>query len=90
LNGTPSSAAWKGPSFRAAFERAPVDAGRVEPMYGGPAAEPLADIGRDALFPGETDQDRHEAVIAMTMHRRGKPDGGCAHAALGQGDGRRF
>ena len=57
-------------ALRAALEREPKDASRIEPMHGRPAVVPVADIGGDALFAREIDQARHEAVIAVAMNRR--------------------
>jgi hypothetical protein len=52
------------------LQREPIDAGRVEPVHGRPAVEPVADIGRYALLARELDEPRNEAVIAMAMDRR--------------------
>jgi hypothetical protein len=62
-------------ALRAALEREPLDAGGVEAVHGRPAILSLANIGRHALLARDSDKDRHEAVIAVSMHRRGEPDG---------------
>src|SRR5580693_5778655 len=74
----------EGTSLRAALEREPVDARGVEPMHGRPAIEPLADIGRHALLARDSDEDRNEAMIAMSVDRRSEPDARCPYAARHQ------
>ena len=63
-------------------QREPEEARRVEPVDGGPAIGPAADVGRDAVGAGDVDQLRDEAVVALTVDRRGKPEQRSAHAAL--------
>jgi hypothetical protein len=74
LNGTPASAtAWKGPSSAPRSSRA----GRYGPRRADVrrtsdrALRPPMRRGRCRVL---TDQDRHGAMIATTMHRRPKPD----------------
>ena len=72
------------------LEREPIDAGGVEPVHGRPAIEPIADIGGHALLAREPDEARDEAVIAVAMDRRGKPDGRCPYAVFHQRGRRRL
>ncbi len=67
-----------------ALEREPVNAGGVEPVHGRPTISPFTNVGGHALLARDPDQDRHEAMIAVTMHRRREPDGCCPHAAFHQ------
>jgi hypothetical protein len=46
------------------LEHEPVEMSRIEPVHGGPAVEPFAEIGRSALLTRKTDEERDEAVIA--------------------------
>jgi hypothetical protein len=57
---------------------------RVEAMHGGPSVAPFAHIGGDTFLARKGDETRHEAMIAMTMHRRRKPSDRGAHPASRQ------
>src|SRR5882757_9466382 len=58
----------------------PVEPRGIEPMHRGPAVEPLAHIGRYALFTRDPDQVRDEGVIAVAMDRWRKTDHRHAYA----------
>src|SRR6266850_1837043 len=45
----------------------PVETSCIEPMHRGPAIEPVAHIGRNALLTRETDEARNEAMITVAM-----------------------
>jgi hypothetical protein len=45
----------------------PIKMSSIDPMYGRPAVEPVADIRRNSFFARNVDETRHEAVIAFAM-----------------------
>ena len=49
-------------SRRTLLKRQPVETGGIEPVHRGPAVEPVADIRRDALLAGQSDQVGDEAL----------------------------
>jgi hypothetical protein len=51
------------------LERQAVEPCGIEPVHGGPAAGAVRDQAGDLFAPGELDQHRHEAVVALTVHR---------------------
>ncbi len=72
------------------LERQPVKVSGIEPVHRGPAIAPVAHIGRDALFAGDCDEDRNEAVIAVPVDRQWKTDYRRADAANHERGRRRF
>src|SRR5262249_61102250 len=55
-------------SRRPLLQHEVVETGRIEPVHGGPAVEPVTYIGRLALFARDLDQPRAESVLAVAMH----------------------
>jgi hypothetical protein len=53
----------------------------IEPVHGGPAVGPVADVAGDALVAGDADQGRHEAVVAVAVIGRRKSHDRRADAA---------
>ena len=49
------------------LEHEPVEMSSIEPMYRGPAVEPLSDVCGNALFTGDADQSWYKAVIPVSM-----------------------
>src|SRR5260221_433391 len=73
-------------SRRGLFQRQAEQVRGVEPVHGGPAVGPVADVAGDARVAGDADQGRHEAVISFAVHRRGEPHNGRADAAGSEGE----
>src|SRR5260370_42523133 len=56
----------------------------IEPVYRGPAVQPVAYVCRNARLTRDGDEKWNEAVIARAMHRWRKAQHRHAHAARGQ------
>src|SRR6516164_1099790 len=56
---------------------------RIDAVHRGPAARTVAQEAGDALLTSDADDDRDEAVVALTVDRRREPNGRGAHAAIG-------
>ena len=52
---------------RALLHRQPEEAGRIEPVPGGPMVKSLPDVGRHARLAGNVDEGWHEAVFAVVV-----------------------
>jgi hypothetical protein len=56
--------------LRAAFERESVEERCIVAMHAGPSILSIADVRGNAALAGDSDEDRHEAVMfARTMNR---------------------
>lgn len=56
----------------------------IESVHCGPSVRPVFDICRNALFTGDVDESRNEAVIAIAVHGWRKPHDRHARATLCQ------
>jgi hypothetical protein len=59
-------------SRRSLLQRQAEEVRGIEPVNGGPAVGPIADVAGDALLAGDADQGRDEAVISVAVIRRGE------------------
>ena len=73
-------------SRRGLLQRQAEEARGIEPVHGGPAVGPVADVAGDALVAGDADQGRHEAVVSVAVNRRRKSHDGRADAAGSEGE----
>src|SRR5260370_40166768 len=59
----------KGSCRGSLLKNEPVEVSSIEPVHCGPAGKPVAHIRRDALFTRNAAENRHDAVIAISMYR---------------------
>ena len=52
---------------RALLQRQPEEAGRIEPVPGGPTVKSLPDVGRHARLTGDIDEGWHKGVVAVVV-----------------------
>ena len=57
---------------------------RIDTVHRRPAARTVAQEAGDAPLTSDADNDRDEAVVALTVDRRREPNGRGAHAAIGE------
>src|SRR5580700_10096010 len=63
------------------LKREAVEMSSIEPMYRGPAVEPITYIRRNTLFTCDANQAWHKAVITVAVDRWGKAQHRCADSA---------
>ena len=73
-------------SRRRRLQREAEQARGIEPVHGGPAVGPVADVAGDALVAGDVDQRRDEAGVSVTVHRRRQSHDRRADAARREGE----
>jgi hypothetical protein len=54
-------------SSETVLEDEPVEMSGIEPMYSGPAVEPVADVCGNTLFTGDADQSWYKAMIPVSV-----------------------